>query len=636
MRPVRGAIALGAFAWLAACALALSGCGPQTAEPLTAFDGRVEDWTREILVDSPELATRAGVTLETVGAPFNDRLDDRSPIAWETRRAAALRRLTELRALNESTLPKDDQLTARILDAQFSNAADGAAFAYGDFTPLGGIHPYVLNQLDSAFITLPEFFDTDHLIDTPGDAEAYLQRLSSVDAAIDQETERARLDAEQDVIPPAAIIEATLVQLDHVIGTPLAAQVYVTSFRRKLDLLVARETNPAAQQRARVRALALIAQAERITQNEIVPAHQRQAAFLRALYPRSSQDVGVWRLPQGDAYYRAALRIETSTDLAPSEIHRIGLERVNRLSQQLDVALRRIGMTEGSVGQRMAILTADPRYRYAADDAGRSQLMADTQARINRVYQLAPRWFGALPRARLEVRRVPAVAEAGSSGAYYSAPSLDGRTPGIYYINLADLSDMTKIDLPTQDFHEAVPGHHFQVALAQEQTQIPLLRRLLGFSAYSEGWGLYAEEFADEQGLFESDPIGRIGFLRWQLWRAARLVVDTGIHAQRWSRQQAIDYLTQTVGDTPSTIGNEVDRYIAWPGQACAYELGRREIMRLREEARNALGPDFDLRAFHDVVLLNGEVPLSVLDDLVGDWIPAQRSHARREARRRD
>jgi uncharacterized protein (DUF885 family) len=234
------------------------------------------------------------------------------------------------------------------------------------------------------------------------------------------------------------------------------------------------------------------------------------------------------------------------------------------------------------------------------------------------------------------VRRAPAFAEAGSPGAYYNSPSLDGSAPGVYFINLRNLGEMTRIDLPTQDFHEAVPGHHFQVALAQEITDQPLLRRLLSFNAYTEGWALYAEELADEVGFHEGDPIGRIGYLRWQLWRAVRLVVDTGLHAQNWTRQQAIDYVSQTTGDAPGVVVTEVDRYIVWPGQACGYELGRREITRLREAARTELGPDFDLRGFHDAVLLNGEVPLSVLDTLVETWIPEQRRTADRERRRRD
>jgi uncharacterized protein (DUF885 family) len=619
---------------LALALLAVAGCGPRRPEPLGAFDGRVEDWTREILADSPELASQAGVSIEIVGAPYADRLDDRSALGAEARRTGALRRLTELRALNSDDFDAEDTLTYNVLRAQFENAASGAVFEYGEFSPLGGLTPYVLNPLDSAFLTLPTFLDRRHDIANLADADAYVSRLRAVADALDQETARAQADAIAGVVPPSFIIDATVRLLDDIGSRPAIEQTYVVSLRRKLDALVNAQTDAGARERLETRALGLIAQAEQIVRDRIIPAHQRAASALRALRASATDDAGVWRLPDGAEFYASALAIETTTDLTPDQIHRIGLDRVRTLTAQLDIALRRVGLTDGPVGARMTQLTADPQYAYPDTDEGRAQLIADVQARVARVLARADQWFGRLPRARLEVRRVPQFAEDSQPGATYSAPSLDGATPGVYFINLRNLAEMTRIDLPTQDFHEAVPGHHFQVALAQEQTQIPLLRRLIAFNAYGEGWGLYAEELADELGFHEGDPVGRIGFLRWQLWRAARLVVDTGLHAKRWSRQQAIDYLVETTGDTLPTIETEVDRYVVWPGQACGYEIGRREIMRLREQARNALGPDFDLRGFHDVVLLNGEVPLSVLDTLVQDWIPEQRRIAERERRR--
>ncbi|HYD86506.1 MAG TPA: DUF885 domain-containing protein [Vitreimonas sp.] len=622
MKPIHWALAL----TLAATAA----CGPRQAQPLTAFDGRLVDWAQQLLADSPELASQAGVSAAEAGGPFNDRLDDRSAIAVEARRGAALRRYAELRALDETSVRQDDQLTYDILAAQFANAAEGAAFSYGNFSPLGGVQPYVLNQLDSAFITLPSFLDERHPVQTPADAEAYLRRLRAVADAIDQETERARRDAENGVRPPLFIMDTTLAMLQNVLSQPAIAQPYVTGFRRKLDALLAAAPANARPEMER-RNLAYIARAEVIVRDHVLPAHARAAAFLRADRANAGDLPSVSRLPRGAEFYAAALKIETTTDLTPDEIHRIGLQRVGALTTQLDIALRRIGLTQGPVGERLTQMTADPRYFYPDSDEGRAQLIADVQGRVNRMLERAPQWFGRLPRAPLEVRRVPVFAEAGSPGAYYSPPSLDGAQPGIYYINLRNLAEMTRIDLPTQDYHEAVPGHHFQIALAQEITDAPLLTRLISFNAYSEGWGLYAEELADELGFYDTDPVGRIGYLRWQLWRAARLVVDTGLHSKDWSRQQAIDYLIRTTGDAPGVIVTEVDRYIVWPGQACGYELGRREISRLREMARNELGPDFDLRGFHDTVLLHGEVPLSVLEGLVRDWIPEQRRTGRAE-----
>ncbi|WP_158765226.1 DUF885 domain-containing protein [Terricaulis silvestris] len=602
---------------------------------MNAFDGRVDDWAREILADSPELATQAGVTPEQAGGAFSAKLDDRSPVAAEARRSAALRRYAELRALDTSDLSDADQLTYDVLRAQFEAAAMGADFDYGVFTPMGGVSPYVLNQMDSAFLTLPSFMDDRATVQNTADAEAYLTRLRAVGDAIDQETAQARLDAGRGVRPPLFIIDATIGLLDGVIGEPPIQSIYVTSFRRKLAALATAETDAARRATIEQRNLGFVARAEQIVRDHVIPAHQRAASFLRGERANATDQAGIGHLPRGGDYYAAALRIETTTDQTPAQIHRIGLDRVRALNSQLDIALRRVGLTEGTVGARLSQMTADPRYAYPETDEGRAQLLNDVRARIARVMARAPNLFGRMPRAPLEVRRVPEFLEASQSGAYYNPPSLDGSTPGIYFINMRSLAEMTRIDLPTQDFHEAVPGHHFQIALAQEISDAPLLRRLMGFNAYSEGWGLYAEELADEQGFHEGDPVGRIGFLRWQLWRAARLVVDTGLHAQNWSRQQAIDYLTQTTGDTPGVIATEVDRYIVWPGQACGYEMGRREIMRLRERARNELAADFDLRGFHDAVLLQGEVPLSVLDELVANWIPEQRRLAERERNRR-
>jgi len=625
------------FGWAAALIVAttLSACGPRQAEPLTAFEGRLTDWSREILADSPETASQSGVSEDAAGGPYAGRLDDRSPVAAEARRSAAIRRFAELRALDHTAIGDANQLTYTILDTQFGNAAAGAAFAYGDFSPLGGMRPYVLNQMDSAFLTLPSFLDERQVVANAADGENYLARLRAVAVAIDQETERARLDAQQGVRPPGFIMDATFNALQGVLQVAPMSQPYITSFRRKLDALAAAEQDANRRGEIERANLALLARAEIIVRDNIIPAHQRAAQFIRADRGNASDNAGVSNLPQGADYYAAALRIETTTNLTPAEIHRIGLDRVAELNRELDIALRRVGLTEGPIGQRLSQMTADPRYRYPETDEGRAELMADVQRRVGRFMERAPQWFGRLPQAPLEVRRVPAFAEEGSPGAYYSPPSLDGRSPGIYYVNLRNMAEMTRIDLPTQDFHEAVPGHHFQIALAQEIQDQPLLRRMISFNAYAEGWALYAEELADEQGFHEGDPAGRIGYLRWQLWRAVRLVVDTGLHAKGWSRQQAIDYVAQTTGDLPGVVATEVDRYIVWPGQACGYELGRREIARLREEARNDLGPDFDLRGFHDAVLLHGEVPLGVLDGLVHNWIPEQRRAAERERNRR-
>lgn len=623
--------------WLAVLFLgfAVAACSPPQAPALSAYEGRLVDWSREILHDSPELAAQSGVPEELAGGNYRDRLDDRSPLALETRRGAALRRLVELRALDTSRLDDADRRDYAVIRTQFEHAADAARFEYGDFTPLGGVKPYVLNQLDSAFLTLPSFLDERHAVATPADAEAYLRRLEQVAVAIDAETERARADAAAGVRPPLFIIDATLSLLDAIVRNPVMAQPYIVSFRRKLESLAAAEPNASARAAIEQQNASFLGRAELIVRDRIVPAHQRGAAFLRAERANATDDPAVTRLPDGADFYAAALERETNSDLTAEQIHDIGLARVASLSGELDIALRRVGLTEGPVGVRLAQMTADPRYRYPDSEEGRAALLSDVRQRVTMVMERAPQWFARLPRAPLDVRPAPAFAEAAQPGAYYSPPSIDGALPGIYYINLRSVAEMTRIDLPTQDYHEAAPGHHFQVALAQELPDVPLLRRLMTFNAYGEGWGLYAEQLADEVGFFDNDPVGRIGYLRWQMWRAARLVVDTGLHAKGWSRQQAIDYLLQVTGDAPGVIVSEVDRYVVWPGQACGYELGRREFERVRDVARAELGPDFDVRGFHSAVLMSGEVPISMLEPLVRAWIPEQRREAERARRRR-
>lgn len=604
----------------------VAACGARPHKAENAFAGFVMDVTRELVAESPEFATRAGLGADLAGPGFAARLDDRSALAVDRRRGMALRLAAQVRGFDRAALDKSDQVTFDVLDARVRLAAGGSRFNFGRFDLLDGFSPYVLNQLNSAFLVLPDFLDSRHAIKSMRDGVDYVSRMKEIPAALDAEIDRARTDADAGIAPPDFVIDRTLALLDGMLALPPAQWTYVTALRRKLEAVYG-PLDPAAPAPAKTRpqdlaqARALLAQAEAIVGQKIYPAHQRTAAFLRSIRARAPHDAGVMRLPDGEAYYKAALAQQTTTDLDPRRVHELGRARVAALETMLDGALRVQAMTEGTVGQRLSQLTADPRFQYPPTDEGRAALIADVQARVARIMQLAPQAFATLPKAKLEVRRVPPLLEASQSGAYYEAPALDGSQPGVYYVNLRNLAEMTKIDLPTQDFHEAVPGHHFQVALALEQTELPVLRRVAGFNAFAEGWALYAEQLADELGLYESDPIGRIGYLRWQLWRAARLVVDTGLHALGWSREEAIAYLQNVTGDAPGVVVSEVERYAVWPGQACGYEIGRMEIERLRERARRGLGPKFELRKFHDAILLGGDMPLDVLQTVVDRWI---------------
>ena len=352
---------------------------------------------------------------------------------------------------------------------------------------------------------------------------------------------------------------------------------------------------------------------------------QRQIAELRRVRPRATHDAGVWRLPQGADYYAYALRYATTTAMTPQEVHQLGLEKMADLTARADAILRTQGMTQGSVAQRLRAMGKDPRFIYPNTDAGKAKLIAELNAQIVQMQRRLPEMFGRLPRTLVEIRRVPPEIEAGATAGYYQIPAADGSRPGAYYINLRDTAENPRWTLPTLTYHEATPGHHHQIALAQEATGIPRLRRLPAYSVYTEGWGLYAEQLADEMGAYADDPFGRLGYLQSYMFRAARLVVDTGLHHMRWSREKAIQYMNDALGTPERGNITEVERYCVWPGQATSYMVGQTRWVATREKARKALGDKFDIRAFHDTALAAGAMPVSVLESMIDRWVAAQR-----------
>ncbi|HKR24842.1 MAG TPA: DUF885 family protein, partial [Allosphingosinicella sp.] len=481
-------------------------------------------------------------------------------------------------------------------------------FAYGTHS---WPEPYTVSQLSGTYQAIPDFLDSQHAIDTAADAEAYLSRLSDFARQLDNETARLRREYDIGVIPPDFVIDKTLQQMGNITGTAPAESGLVTSLAR----------------RAAARGIAgdWAARAERIVRGDVYPALTRQAGTVRGQRARAVHDGGVWRLPEGARYYAYGLKYATTTTMSADEIHQLGLDQMAELSAEADRILRAQGMSEGSVAARLGALGRDPRFVYPNTDAGKTQLIADLNAQMEAVRRRLPEYFGRLPRASCDIRRVPPAIEAGAPGGYYQPPALDGSRPGAYYINLRDTAEWPKWTLPTLTYHEAVPGHHHQIALALEATGIPPIRRLPFFSVYTEGWGLYAEALADEMGVYENDPFGKLGYLQSYMFRAARLVVDTGLHHKRWSREQGIRYMVENLGDQESSVATEVERYCVWPGQATSYKVGQTRWSALRERARNALGDRFDIRSFHDTALAAGAMPVSVLERVIEDWIAGQR-----------
>lgn len=563
---------------------------------------------KELAAGSPEAMTALGLDRTPAGAWAKEKLDDRSAAGQAKARERGARWVELLDGIDRAKLNGMDRINYDSVRFQLAIDADAARrFSFG----LQGIpKPYVVSQQNGVYQDIPDLLRSQHQIEDRTDAEAYLKRLAAFAVALDQETDQIGRDAKNGIIPPSFILDRTIGLLRQIRQGDASESELVTSLSKRAA--AAKVPGDYAS-----RAAAIVERA-------VFPALDRQIAALDGLRSRASGDAGVWRLPNGDDYYAFALRFYTTTDMSAEEVHAMGLKQVAEISAEIDRILRFQGMTEGTVGQRLARLGERQDQLYPNNDAGKAKLLADLNAQINEVSKLLPHYFGTLPKTGVEVRRVPQLTEAGAPGGYYMGPALDGSRPGAYYINLRNTAEWPRWTLPTLTFHEAAPGHHFQIALQQESTRIPVLRQVMSYSAFTEGWGLYAEQLADEMGAYRNDPLGRVGYLQSLLFRATRLVVDTGIHHKKWSRDQAIRYMVDTLGDQESSVTTEVERYVANPGQATSYKVGHTRIAALREAAEARLGQRFDIKSFHDTVLLAGAMPLAVLENLVADWTEAQ------------
>jgi uncharacterized protein (DUF885 family) len=498
--------------------------------------------------------------------------------------------------------------TVEVVKSAYRIALDGFALPYGDVA-VGGWRntPYVVIQNVGAYLDTPRFLDAEHPVRTAEDAEAYLARLESYARQLDGELARLQAAGAQGLIAPAFLLDKAIGQ----IGISVAS---ATQGGGLVDSLVRRTKDLPGTWGPR---------AEAITKEKVAPALARQLAELQAQRARASMDAGMWARPRGDEYYQWALRASTTTRMTPDEVHQLGQQQVVELQAQMDGILKGLGYTKGTVGARMTGLGDDRRFQFPDNDTGRAQILDFIQERLATIRAVLPKAFATLVKGNLEVRRLPPEEEPGAPGAYGGAGSIDGSIPGKYWINLRTTKLHSRYSLPTLTHHEAIPGHVWQ---GEYSNQLPLIRTLLAFNAYSEGWALYAEQLADELGVYEGDPVGRLGYLQSIAFRACRLVVDTGLHAKRWTRQQAIEWFATTNGSGIEEVTSEVDRYCSWPGQACGYKVGHSEINRQRERAKAALSERFDLRRFDDTVVQGGNVPLDVLALNVDDLISRSRA----------
>jgi uncharacterized protein (DUF885 family) len=552
---------------------------------------------------SPESATALGLD-KGARAPLRARLNDRSLARIAKARSDAKRHFGELKTIQRSRLSAASALSYDIAEFRLSTAATIAErFHYG--AGFGRVSPYVVTQLSGAYASVPDFLVNEHRIETRSDVDAYLARIAAFATALDQETEVVRHDASLGVAPPDFILAKTIGNLQILRRTPAAESALVASLAKKAAAKGLGDFGkPAAD----------------LINGPVAAALDRQIAALQALQPKAVHDAGVWRLPDGPALYDAGLLSNTTVRITGDEVHALGLTQVAELQSRLDALLQAQGLTQGTVGARIAGLNADSRHLYPDTDAGKAELLVYLNQVIAEVKPRLPAVFDVSPKAELEIRRVSPANEAGAPLGYYNAGPLDNSRPGAYYINLQNTADWPKWSLPTLCYHEGIPGHHFQKSVARGAGELPIYRRVAGFPGYDEGWALYAEQLADELDVYDGDPLGRIGYLQSLLFRAVRLVVDSGVHVKRWSREQAIGYVMDTCGRTAGASTNEVERYCVWPGQACSYKLGHTVITRLREDAKAKLAGRFELKAFHDAVLLNGSLPLPVLQTVVTSW----------------
>jgi uncharacterized protein (DUF885 family) len=563
----------------------------------------------ETIFSEPELLSQLGLVEQFGFTSHNGKLSDESPAHQQLQ---IDRWKKDLQQLHEYPLDKQtpsQKLSTHVLEWFLKDQVESEKWQ--DYN-------YPVNQLFGVQNQYPSFMANTHRLFNARDCEYYIMRLDGLPTKFDQTLESLRKREQEQIIPPRFVVEEVLKEMTEFIAKPAAENILATSFKEraaKIDKL-------SDQQRADFQK-----RVEASITGQVYPAYQKLIAYFNELLPKTTTDDGVWKLPNGDAYYAYALKSNTTTDMPPNEVHELGLREVTRIEGEMRVILDANGFTGQPIGAAMDRLGKDPRFLYSNDDKGRADALAEYKRLIdNAVVESKAHLFYLAPKAPIDIRRVEPFKEATAPGAYYQGGAMDGSRPGIFYANLRDMNEVPKWSMPTLSYHEGVPGHHWQISIAQELKGVPQFRKVLPFTAYAEGWALYAEWLAKQAGWYDKDQFGDLGRLRDELFRAVRLVVDTGIHAKHWTREQAIAYMTEKTGMGEKEIKSEIERYIVNPGQACAYKVGMLKIQELRARAQQELGDKFDQREFHDTVLKNGSLPLEILEEQINDYIAKKKA----------
>lgn len=600
---------LGGVSTLAVAGALVPGCSGYANTPLeTRTSGLGPDETLDqiayaMLRHEPGRATALGVDTGEF-AEWRGTLGATGEAGREAYQDTLREQLAIARNYPKDGLTPDQRIGFEVVESAFSKALEGMALPYGDVA-VGSWRnaPYLVIQNVGGYIDFPRFFGATQPLRDRQDVDYYLGRLGEVDAVLDGELDRIREARAMGLVPPDFLLDKTIAQMEaNILDAKNNGGAYAAPLMT-------------SDMEAAVGASRL---AVTMVDTQVVPALERQLAELKVQRGLAKSDAGMWAQPQGDEWYRWATSASTTTSLTPDEIHEQGLEELGQLHGRMDPILRSIGYTQGSVGERMQALSDDPRYQFAQGDPGREEIMEFIWDRYNWIKAQMPRAFNRLVDPNFEVRRIPVNEEAGAPGAYGGAGSKDGTIPGRFWINLRTTDLHRKYNLADLTYHEAIPGHVWE---GEYSNRLPLIRSILAFGAFSEGWALYGEQLADELGAYDDFTVGRLGYLQSLAFRACRLVVDTGLHSKRWTRQQARQFFVERNGSKPEEVASEVDRYCSWPGQACSYKIGHSEILRQRERAKAELGSAYDFKAFNTAVILGGNVPMDVLGKTVGRYI---------------
>ncbi len=557
----------------------------------------------EYALEDPEILSQLRI-LEGMGINFhNDDLTDISDARFQKLKKKLNSNYETLLDYDREKLSKEQQLSYDILKWFLDDAVRRESFMY---------HDYIITQLQGVHMDLPDFMVNVHQINTKKDAENYIARLSKFDTKFEQLLEQLKMREDREIIPPRFAVEKALKQTQEFIQDSAQKNILYTSFKEKTDSI----KELSAEERTALQKKAL----DEVSKT-VYPSYRRLEKYLDQLVQKSTGVDGVWKLPDGDKWYAFQLRSNTTTDMTPEEVYQLGVSEVERIEKEMRTILNGIGVPDtGSVGSILSHFAKDPQFLYTDDANGKAQCLKDYQIIIEEIDNNMGDIFDMRPKIGVKVEAVPEFKQQGAPGAYYNPPAMDGTRPGIFYANMRSMAEIPKFGMRTLSYHEAIPGHHFQIALQQELTGVPTFRKVLPFTAYAEGWALYAERLAWEYG-FQKDPYSDLGRLQAEIFRAVRLVVDVGIHHKRWTREQAIDYMIEKTGMPEGDVVAEIERYIVWPGQACAYKVGQLKILQLRDYARKELGDKFNIKEFHNVVLMNGSMPLSILEELIKQYV---------------